>query len=234
MAAVNRTLAARTAPFVEFKEYFEVANVKVGFFAKAVSLATATPDGWPSNRMVLMQHYDERGFVFYTNYESRKGCELLANPKAAMCFFWKECDQSVRIEGEVESVTLAEADAYWNSRPHGNKVAAWASKQSQVIPSREALEADFAKFCELYPEPPKITDTQGKDGTTTSASGTGAVVVPRPPHWSGFRLLPKSIEFWKEGAARLHHRKVYRRSSALPLTANGESPDYWFVELLSP
>jgi pyridoxamine 5'-phosphate oxidase len=230
MATVNKTLAARTAPFVEFKELFEVANVKVGFFAKAVSLATATPDGWPSNRMVLMQHYDERGFVFYTNYESRKGCELLANPKAAMCFFWKECDQSVRIEGEIESVTLAEADAYWNSRPHGNKVAAWASKQSQVIPSREALESEFAKFCEMYPEPPKSAEA----GKETSPPGAAPVVVPRPPHWSGFRLMPKYIEFWKEGAARLHHRKVYRRSSASPLTTNGETPDYWSVELLSP
>lgn len=153
----------------------------------AMCLATATPDGRPSARMVLLKGVDARGFVFYTNLESRKGGELAANPRAALCFHWKTLARSVRVEGAVEAVTDAEADAYHASRSRGSRIGAWASRQSRPLEGRWALEKAVAEY--------------------TLKFGLGE--VPRPAHWSGFRILPARIEFWRDMPFRLHERRVF-------------------------
>jgi pyridoxamine 5'-phosphate oxidase len=153
-----------------------------------VALATASPDGAPSARMVLLKGADERGFVFHTNYESRKGRELAANPRAALLFYWAELGRQVRVEGRVERVTHEESEAYFRTRPRGGQLAAWASAQSEPIESREALEARFAE---------------------AAAEHSGD--VPLPPHWGGFRLVPEVYEFWQHRENRLHDRFRYRR-----------------------
>ena len=158
----------------------------------ALSLATVGPDGTPSVRMVLLKGYDSDGFVFYTNYESRKGRQLLDHPKAAMLFHWKSLRRQVRLEGPVTQTTPAEADAYFASRARGSQIGAWASDQSRPLESRFALEKRVAEFGAKH------------------LVGT----VPRPPHWSGFRLRPTLIEFWQDGAFRLHDRLEYSRPSA--------------------
>jgi pyridoxamine 5'-phosphate oxidase len=153
----------------------------------AMTLATAMPDGRPSARIVLLKHADHDGFVFYTNTQSRKGEELTANPRAMLLFHWKTLGRQVRVEGAVSAVSAAEADAYFRSRPRESRLGAWASDQSRPLTDRNELLARLHALEEAYP---------GDD-------------IPRPPHWSGYRVHPDKIEFWQDGAFRLHDRTVY-------------------------
>jgi len=158
----------------------------------AMTLATASADGSPSARMVLLRGLDDRGAVFYTNAESRKGRELLENPRAALVFHWEPLGRQVRIEGTAERVDDQESDAYFASRPLPSRLGAWASDQSRPIKSREALMERYAE--------------------TAARFGDGP--VPRPPHWYGFRVVPDAVEFWEHGAHRLHDRTRYTRAGA--------------------
>ena len=178
-------------PMTLFDDWFAEAREQEVNDANAMALATVGEDGMPSQRMVLLKGADGAGFTFYTNYESRKGRQLLAQPKAALLFHWKSLRRQIRVEGPVEQVSAEEADAYFASRPRQSQIGAWASEQSRPLESRYALEKRVAKFAAKY--------------------AVGA--VPRPPHWSGFRVMPTLIEFWKDGAFRLHDRVVYSRGT---------------------
>ena len=167
----------------------------------AFALGTVDERGYPAVRILLLKGVDARGFVFYTNYESRKGRELLATRRAAMCFHWQPLEVQVRVEGPVEPVDAAEADEYFASRPRGSQIGAWASSQSRPLASAEALDARVAEMTKKF---------SGGD-------------VPRPAYWSGFRVAPERIEFWRGMPSRLHRREVYTRQG-------GE----WKVELLYP
>lgn len=177
-------------PFEEFDRWYAEAREKEPRDANAMTLASATVDGRPSARVVLLKGVDPRGFVFYTNFTSRKGEELVANPRAALCFHWKSLLRQVRIEGVTERVSDAEADAYFATRARDSQLGAWASEQSRPLESRAVLERRVEEVSHRY---------RHKD-------------VPRPPHWSGFRVVPQVIELWHDRPHRLHDRIVYHRS----------------------
>lgn len=179
-------------PYKTFVGWLEEAKAAEINDPNAMNLATADGRGRPSNRMVLLNGLDERGFVFYTNAESRKGDELSENPFAALCFHWKTLRRQVRIEGPVEIVTEAESDAYYNSRPRISRVGSWASQQSRPLEKYEDLKDAVKKY---------------------EAEFEGVEPIPRPPYWKGFRVLPERIEFWIDGEFRLHHRYVFERSN---------------------
>jgi pyridoxamine 5'-phosphate oxidase len=176
-----------TDPFDLFAHWFEEAKAMEPNDPNAMALATATAGGVPSVRVVLLKDADRRGFAFYTNTESRKGEELAANPRAALCFHWKSLRRQIRIGGTVQPVPPDEADTYFRSRPRDSRIGAWASDQSRPLDARSTLEARIAALDERYP---------GED-------------VPRPPHWSGYRLVPEEFEFWHDRPFRLHDRIVF-------------------------
>lgn len=188
-------------PIARFRELFAQAEATGMADPNAMVLSTVDGEGQPSARVVLLKEVDARGFVFYTNLESQKGREIAANPRVSLTFFWRDLDRQVRVEGRAEPVDPEEADAYFASRPRGSQLGAWASHQSQPMPSRARLLADVARFEARWL----------------------ARAIPRPPHWSGFRVVPSRIEIWAAGAFRLHDRTLYVRDG-----------DGWRVETLYP
>ena len=182
-------------PHAIFESWFAQAQQSEPNDPNAMALATATPDGLPSVRMVLLKGHGPDGFVFYTNFHSRKGGELAANPHVALLFHWKFLMEGVqvKIEGTVEPVSAEEADAYFASRPRGSQIGAWASLQSQPLASREQFEQRYGDYEKQYEGAP----------------------VPRPPHWSGFRVVPERIEFWYGAQFRLHERQCYERNNGV-------------------
>ncbi|EWY40058.1 pyridoxamine 5'-phosphate oxidase [Skermanella stibiiresistens SB22] len=193
-------------PFGLFRAWMAEAEKSEPEDPNAMSLATADAAGLPSVRMVLLKGLDPEGFVFYTNLESRKGGQLAENPNAALCFHWKSLKRQVRVEGAVQRVTDAEADEYYHSRPRGSQIGAWASRQSRPLEGRWELEKRVAEF------------------TARHAVGT----IPRPEFWSGFRVLPRRIEFWQDRPFRLHDRVVFHR------TPSENAEPGWTTERLFP
>jgi len=189
-------------PIDLFKKWFSKAKVSEINDPNALALATSDKTNQPNVRMVLLKGLSDKGFVFYTNFESRKGNELKNNQKASMCFHWKSLRRQIRVIGKVEQVTDKEADEYFNSRPYKNRIGAWASSQSKVLDKRENFLKKIKEFEKKYSDEKK---------------------VPRPPHWSGWRVLPTEIEFWLDVEGRVHERLNYRND-------NGK----WTKELLYP
>ncbi len=188
-----------TDPIAQFDAWYRDAEAAEAVNPGAMTLATASADGRPSARMVLLKGRDAGGFVFYTNLNSAKAAELDANPQASLCFYWKSLARQVRIDGRVERVSEDEADAYFASRARGSQIGAWASHQSQPLASRELLDHRAEEYQNKY------------------ASGD----IPRPPFWSGYRVVPERIEFWTERPDRLHDRQLFER------TADGAWQESW-------
>ena len=189
-------------PIELFKKWFSKAKESEINDPNAVAVATSNKYNQPNVRMVLLKDLSNRGFVFYTNFNSKKGNELKENQKASMCFHWKSLRRQVRAIGKVEEVSAKEADDYFNSRPYKNRIGAWASSQSAILDQRETFNNKIKQFEKKFPDQKN---------------------VPRPPHWSGWRLLPEEIEFWLDGEGRIHERLNYRKK-------NGS----WEKELLYP
>lgn len=180
-------------PYHLFKDWIEEAERLKEDYPNAMWLATSTKEGRPSVRVMLLKGWDEKGFVFYTNEESRKGRELLENPYAALNFYWKTLKRQVRVEGEIEEVGAEDSDAYFSSRPRGSRIGAWASQQSRPVENYETFREETKELEDKF---------EGQED------------IPRPPHWKGFRVKPSRIEFWHEGEFRLHHRYAYTPSEA--------------------
>ena len=189
-------------PIKQFAKWFGEAAAAEIRDVNAMSLATATRDGMPSSRIVLLKGISDRGFVFYTNYASAKGRELEENPRAALNLFWVQLERQIRINGTAEKTTREDSEEYFHSRPIGSQLGAWASQQSEVIANREALEAKLTEVTDRF----------------------GGGVIPLPPHWGGYRVVPATIEFWQGRTNRLHDRFRYSRQ------AEGN----WLIERLSP
>jgi pyridoxamine 5'-phosphate oxidase len=199
----DQQLVPADEPLELFREWFAEAKAHEPNDPEAMSLATVDSEGLPDVRMVLLKHVDHEGFVFYTNLESAKGEELAANPLAALCFHWKSLRRQIRVRGPVTRVSDAEADAYFATRAKDSQIGAWASRQSRPLEGRFALEKEVARFAAKY----------------------ALITVPRPPHWSGFRVRPLAIEFWRDRPFRLHERIRYSR----------EAPgDSWKMDHLFP
>lgn len=180
-------------PFEMFASWLEAAKAEPTIIEPtAMTLATATSEAVPSARIVLLKHWDEHGFVFYTNLESRKSTEIKQNPQASLCFYWMALDKQVRIDGTVQAVSDDEADAYYNSRPRGSRIGAWSSQQSRPLDSRDTLQKAVQEYTDKF---------DGED-------------IPRPPYWSGWRVVPHYMEFWQQGQFRLHDRFVYTSDAA--------------------
>jgi pyridoxamine 5'-phosphate oxidase len=189
-------------PIDLFKKWFSTAEKSEINDPNAVAVATSNQNNQPNVRMVLLKGLSDKGFVFYTNLNSKKGIELKVNQKASMCFHWKSIRRQVRAIGKVKEVSTKEADDYFHSRPYKNKIGAWASSQSEVLDQRETFLKKVKEFEKKFPDQNK---------------------VPRPPHWSGWRLLPEEVEFWLDGEGRIHERLNYKKIN-----------DKWKKELLYP
>ena len=189
-------------PLKQFEQWFQAATEAEPVLPEAVSLATATREGRLSSRMVLLKDFDETGFVFYTNYESRKGLELAENPNAALVFYWRQLERQICITGTVSKVSREESEAYFRTRPRGSQIGALTSSQSQVVASREVLENRFQQLMAEY---------EGRE-------------IPLPSYWGGYRLSPSTIEFWQGRSDRLHDRFLYQRQSGGPWQLERLSP----------
>jgi pyridoxamine 5'-phosphate oxidase len=179
-------------PIVQFGHWFEAALLSDAPEPNAMTLATATKDGLPAARIVLLKHFDQRGFVFFTNYESQKGTELAQNPHAALVLFWPALERQIRICGAVTRTSCEESESYFHARPIGSQVGAWASHQSQILARREELDARVQEFSDRFANQP----------------------IPLPPNWGGFRVTPSSLEFWQARPSRLHDRFRYTRANS--------------------